>query len=123
MPAPGEESEANKVTIQEALRRVVPRQPVDWFGFYSVENGSPDPLRCCRILDISPFGAGLELFAVSPEDPLEGLITVSFELRGRPTNVVWSEDQKSARVGVQFPEPSDAAKDYLRRMSGSRSRW
>lgn len=117
------ENEANKVTTQDVLRRALPRQPVDWFGFYSVETSNAEPLRCCRILDISPLGAGLELFAMTPGDALDGLVTVSFELRGRPTNVVRSVDGKSARVGVEFPEPSDAAKDYLRRMSGTRSRW
>src|ERR1700683_2343526 len=56
------------------LRRGVPRQPADWFGFYRFDDADDEPVRCCRVLDISPLGAGLELFATAPGERLSGLI-------------------------------------------------
>ena len=109
--------------MTEQLRRAVPRQPADWFGFYRFDNVESEPWRACRVLDISPLGAGLELFALSPEERVEGNITVSLELRGVTRNVVWSKEDGAARLGIQFPTITDAAKQYLRVMNGSRSRW
>jgi heme oxygenase len=104
------------------LRRAVPRQPADWFGFYRFEDLVNEPLRCCRVLDISPLGAGFEVFGIDPKEPLEGRITVSIELRGEVRNTRMSGEH-TARVGVEFHEPTEAIKRYLRTMSGARSRW
>jgi hypothetical protein len=71
---------------QLGTRRRAPRQPADWFGFYQYEGPGDEPLRVCRVLDISPLGAGLELFATGPEENLGGLITVTVELRGETRN-------------------------------------
>jgi hypothetical protein len=105
------------------LRRAVPRQPADWFGFFRFDDAESDAWRCCRVVDISPLGAGLELFGVVEEDRMDGPITISLELRGTPRNVTPNAESHSARVGVEFAEPSESAKRYLRMMSGVRSRW
>ena len=104
-------------------RRRVPRQPADWFGFYKFDDADDEPIRCCRVLDISPLGAGLELLATSPGEQLSGLITVTVELHGRTRNVIVDKETHAARVGVEFPILNDAAKQYLRRLNGIKSRW
>jgi hypothetical protein len=104
-------------------RRRTPRQPADWFGFYKFDDANDEPTRCCRVLDISPLGAGLELFATGPSEDLNGLITVTVELHGRTRNVVVDKETQTARVGVEFPILNEAAKSYLRRLNGVRSRW
>jgi hypothetical protein len=109
--------------MAEQLRRAVPRQPADWFGFYRFDNVQSEPWRACRVLDISPLGAGLEIFSVVPDEPVEGAVVVSLELRGLTRNVVRNDDQQSARIGIQFPELTEAAKQYLREMNGTRSQW
>jgi hypothetical protein len=105
------------------LRRAVPRQPADWFGFFRFDDSENTAWRCCRVVDISPLGAGLELFGITEDDHTDGPVTVSLELRGSPRNVNFDVDSHSARVGIEFAQPSDAARRYLRMMSGVRSRW
>jgi hypothetical protein len=109
--------------MTEQRRRAVPRQPADWFGFYRFEDKDDEPTRCCRVLDISPLGAGLELFATAPGEHLSGLITVTVELRGQTRNVLVDEATNTARVGVEFPVLNDEARGYLRRLNGVQSRW
>jgi hypothetical protein len=104
-------------------RRRTPRQPADWFGFYKFDDADDEPLRVCRVLDISPLGAGLELFATAPDERLGGLITVTVELHGQTRNVVVDKETQTARLGVEFPIPNEAAKNYLRRLNGVKSRW
>jgi hypothetical protein len=105
-------------------RRAVPRQPADWFGFYRFDDAESDTWRCGRVVDISPLGAGLELFGTDiAEDQMEGPVTISLELRGTPRNIVSDAKLHSARVGVEFVELSLAAKRYLRTMNGLKSRW
>jgi hypothetical protein len=106
--------------MSQQLRRAAPRQPADWMAFYRLDNHDGEPWRSCRILDISPMGAGLELFGTDPAEPLEGMVTVSLELRGESRNVVRSKDGTTARFGIQFPALTEAAKDYVRKMSGTR---
>lgn len=117
------DSEGRDMATTEHLRRAAPRQPAGWFGFYRFDNVEREPWRCCRIIDLSPLGAGLELFATSPGECLDGPVTVSCELRGNTRNVVLGDDENSARVGVEFSDPSEAAKEYLRSISGVRSHW
>lgn len=109
--------------MTEKLRRAVPRQPADWFGFYRFDNAQAEAWRACRVLDLSPLGAGLELFSIVPDEHLEGALVVSLEMRGLTRNVVRNEEQHSARLGVEFPATTEAAKEYLRVMNGAQSRW
>lgn len=106
--------------MSDQLRRAAPRQPADWMAYYRLENGENEPWRPCRILDISPLGVGLELYEVAPEELLDGAITVSFELRGESRNIVRGEDETTARFGIQFPELTESAKEYLNKLDGTR---
>jgi hypothetical protein len=105
------------------LRRAVPRQPADWFGFFRFDDAESDAWRCCRVVDISPVGAGLELFGVRTEDLTGGPITISIELRGMPRNMSVDDEGHSARVSIEFAEPSESAKRYMKMLNGVRSRW
>lgn len=109
--------------MTQEFRRAVPRQPADWFGFFRFDNVRDERWRTCRVIDLSPVGAGLELFEMTPNECMDGRLTVSLELHGERRNVVLDEENATARVGVQFPTPSDAAKEYIRSLSGIRSRW
>jgi hypothetical protein len=111
--------------VQESgqLRRAVPRQPADWFGFYRFDDSESDAWRCCRVIDISPLGAGLELFGTNFDEEMQGPITVSVELRGSPRGLIANPDNNSARVGIEFTTPSEAAKIYMRSLNGVHSRW
>jgi len=109
--------------MAENLRRAVPRQPTDWFGFYRFDQLESEPWRCCRVIDISPLGVGLELFAVASGEELFGPVTISIELRGTTRNVVRGNTRDSARVGVEFAAPTEAAKKYIRTLSGVKSSW
>lgn len=106
--------------MSEQLRRAAPRQPADWTALYRLDNVVNEPWRICRVLDISPLGAGLELYQVVPDELLEGSITVSLELHGEGRNVVRSEDGTTARFGIRFPALTETAKAYLNKMDGTR---
>jgi hypothetical protein len=115
--------ETEQLDRPEQLRRAVPRQPADWFGFFRFDDSETDAWRCCRIIDISPLGAGLELFGIGAAEEMSGAITVSLELRGSPRGLLANPAENSARVGIEFTTPSEAAKIYMRSLSGVRSRW
>lgn len=110
-------------SMQEQLRRSVPRQTTDWFGRFRFDDTEDEPWRGCRVLDLSPLGAGLEIFETVPGEYMDGRLTVSLELHGDPRNVVFDVENKTARVGMQFPAPTGAAKEYVRSLSDIRSRW
>ena len=109
--------------MAQRLRRAVPRHPADWFGFYRFDESASEAWRCCRVFDISPLGAGVELFAATPEDRLDGLITVSLELRGSTRGTVKLDEESTVRAAVEFVEPSEAARNFLRCINGTTSRW
>ena len=106
-----------------AQQRFAPRQAADWFGFYRYDSAEDERWRGCRVIDLSALGAGLELLGTSPDESLTGPLTISLELRGMTRSVVTESEGHSARVGIEFPMPSEGARDYLRSLSGSLSRW
>jgi hypothetical protein len=107
----------------QELRREVPRQPADWLGFYRFDSAPNDPWRCCRVIDISPLGAGLELFQTTPEECAEGHLSFSVELHGELRDTIRDETSSTARVGLEFPAPSRTAVEYIKSLNGFRSRW
>jgi len=84
---------------------------------YRLDSGIEESWRVCRILDISPMGAGLQLFQLLPDEQLEGNITISFELRGEGRDVIRSDDGTTARFGIEFAELNESAKQYLKLVS------
>jgi hypothetical protein len=107
-----------------AMRRQVPRQPVDWAGSYRYASDNGGGSRPCRVIDISPAGAGLQLLGSTVEESMDRLIVVSIVLQGESRNAVML-DESSVRVGVEFPDLSGTAAEYVRSLRGCgvRSRW
>jgi len=89
--------------MTEHLRRAVPRQPADCFGSYRFDNDDREPWRCCRIIDISPLGVGLELFAISTDEDLSGPITIQSNCAARL--VTWFEATSATRRILEWSLP------------------
>lgn len=103
----------------ERLRRAVPRLPADWLASYRFDSVTEERWRCCRVVDISPAGTGVELFDLMPNEAVEGRLTISLELHGNVRYALLDEEHHSARVGAQFPSLSDAAEEYIRSFGGN----
>jgi hypothetical protein len=72
-PIPANES----VTGTAEERRRVSRQDADWIGKWRLAD-HPDPTSFeCKILDISKFGAGIEISELSPVDLIGQKITIT----------------------------------------------
>ncbi len=95
------------IGFDHELRRVVPRQPVDWKGFYALEGDQSGYWRECRFVDISPAGAGLVLLAV--------------QLRAEVKNI--TEEAGVLRAGTQFVGLSSSEQEYLLSMARIGTRW
>lgn len=108
--------------MTEQWRRAIPRLPADWVGVYKFEC-SKERWRPCRFIDLSSLGAGLELIEFEPDEDVNGRVTVSFELHGEPRSIVLNEDNRTARVGIEFPNPTEAAEDHVRSLNALRSGW
>jgi hypothetical protein len=106
--------------MTQELRRAVPRLPADWIGFYRFDDEKDQRWRCCRVIDVSPLGAGLELLDTSPDERMDGSITISLELHGDVQHLATNENNNSTRVGVTFPAPTEVAHEYVQTLSGSR---
>ena len=105
-----------------ALRREVPRERVDWEGQYSIEGDPERRWRPCRVVDISPAGAGLELLETTSEEMLNRPINVLVPLRGNIRHS-GSGDKGSRRVGIEFVDLGRAARVYLRSCLKLPVRW
>ena len=97
--------------MQHELRRFLPRQFADWRGTYLIEDHPDRRWRCCRVVDISSAGAGLELVD-APTETAEGCrIVVAIHLEGEIRNTSPKGDR--LRVGTQFLNLTDAERAYL----------
>src|SRR5579862_4576412 len=73
--------------LDHELRRVVPRQPVDWQGFYALEGDQSGRWRSCRFVDISQAGAGLVLSGTTPEEAEGRRVLLAVQLRAEVKNL------------------------------------
>ncbi len=104
------------------LRRLLPRQFADWRGRYAFEGDSEESWHDCRVIDISPSGAGLELFDV-PEDEVAGNhILLAIHLRGELRNA-GPASEGSLRAGVKFVGLSQAQIDYMDSLAALGAKW
>ncbi|HUZ20655.1 MAG TPA: hypothetical protein VMU75_08810 [Acidimicrobiales bacterium] len=105
-------------------RRRLPRQATDWSGWYRFEGDDEAEWRRCRIVDVSPAGASLELSDASRLGPLPGVdagraILVTADLRGQVRCTTPGREGQlrigiefdEARLGIEFDEPAGAARD------------
>ena len=104
------------------LKRIIPRQPTDWFGTYRIDGDPEQRWRWCRVLDVSTQGAGLELFDTTPEAAGEGRIIVSVQLRGAVRDAV-ALPNKLVRVGMEFTDLTGAAASYVESLHDLGARW
>jgi hypothetical protein len=109
--------------MTQHFRRGVPRQPADWYGFYRFDNVEHEPSRPCRIIDVSTLGAGLELYDIAEGEQMDGLLTVNLELSGEVQSIILNENNGTARVGATFPNPTEAALQYVAALHEIRSLW
>jgi hypothetical protein len=103
------------------LRRSVPRQPVDWSGTYRFSDDPEGSSRECRISDISTAGAGVELLDTTPEEANDRRIFLTVELSGDVRNSLSLDN--SVRVGIEFPDVSGDAENYIMSVKRFGNRW
>lgn len=107
--------------LDHELRRVVPRQPVDWQGFYSLEGDPTGRWRPCRFVDISEAGAGLLLSGTTAEEAEGRHVLLAVQLRAEVRNL--TEQGGELRAGTQFVGLSEIEQQYLLSMSRAGMRW
>lgn len=103
-------------------KRIILRQPTDWFGTYRIVGDPNQDKRWCRILDISTLGAGLELFGTTPEAAAEHRLNVTVQLRGDSRGAVQMPNDL-VRVGVEFTDLTGEAESYVHSLFDSEERW
>jgi PilZ domain len=104
------------------LRRLLPRQLADWRGKYSFEGEGEQSWRDCRVIDISTFGAGLELLDVPEDETVGEHILLAIHLRGELRNAGQGSDG-SLRAGVKFVGLSEAEIDYMDSLAVLGAKW
>jgi hypothetical protein len=107
--------------LDHELRRVVPRQPVDWHGFYALEGDQSGQWRECRFVDISPAGAGLVLVGTTAEEAAGRHVLLAVQLRAEVKNL--TEQCGELRAGTQFVGLSATEQEYLLSMARIGTRW
>jgi hypothetical protein len=61
-------------------QRRLPRYPTDWAACYRLDVRGP--WRNCQLIDVSWYGAAIELHGVGDDEPLEGLFHLEIESVG-----------------------------------------
>jgi len=104
------------------LRRLLPRQFVDWGGSYLVESDPEGQWRDCRVIDVSSAGAGMELVD-APWEAAEGShILIAIHLRGEIRHTGPPQGDR-LRIGTQFVDLTDAQRKYLASFTDVEARW
>ena len=114
------EFDSGRGTMTE-LRRLLPRQLADWRGKYTFEGGG-ESWRDCRVIDISTFGAGLELLDVQEDEAVEEQILLAIHLRGELRNAGRGGND-SLRAGVKFVGLSEAEIEYMDSLALLGAKW
>ncbi|HTZ07893.1 MAG TPA: PilZ domain-containing protein, partial [Acidimicrobiales bacterium] len=100
---------------------VLPRQFADWEGQIQSADDAEGPWQACRVVDVSPGGAGLELGPAGP--PLVPGEAVAIEIRLSAEVRHVSAVPGGVRVGVQFVGLTEVASRYLEAMSKLETGW
>ena len=77
--------------------------------------------RECRIVDISPAGAGLKLAEAAPGEAEGKEIVVAIQLKAEVRYT--EEEDDEIRVGTQFVDLSDSEHEYLTSLQELNARW
>jgi hypothetical protein len=108
--------------------RRAPRQPAGWFGKYMLEERADGRWDPCRVIDVSPGGAGLELLGV-PATIGDALVV---ELQTPTVEVVGPALRAEVRhvsqgyeggpvVGIEFTDIDDTGRSILTHLVGLQS--
>jgi hypothetical protein len=86
-------------------------------------DGDPEERwRDCRVLDVTPAGAGLRLVGATPEETAGRRIVLVVRLRG-DVRYARPEGNDELRAGVQFVELTNAERIYLQSLADLAARW
>ncbi|MFZ0667611.1 MAG: PilZ domain-containing protein [Acidimicrobiales bacterium] len=110
--------------METQIRRLLPRQIVDWPGSFAIE-GSVDPKhiwRGCRVLDISCGGAGVEISNPDPDIEVGETLVLALRLRGEIRDTR-ARGEDRLRVGIQFSDMSGRERAYLDSLLNLQARW
>jgi hypothetical protein len=94
------------------LKRLLPRKFIDWQGKYMIEDDPDAGWRDCRVIDVSKFGAGLELVDATAEETAGRHIILADNLRGEVRHSFPGKSE-GVRVGIEFVDLTEAEMTFL----------
>ena len=108
--------------MEPRLKRLLPRKFIDWQGKYMIEDDPDERWRDCRVIDVSTFGAGLELVDVTPDNTAGRNIILADNLRGEVRHTLPAKSD-GTRVGIEFVDLTEAEQDYLTSLVNLQATW
>jgi hypothetical protein len=104
------------------LGRAAPRRLTNWRGLYMIVGDPEARWRKCRVVDVSPGGAGLELFDAVPEETQGQRIVLALEVQSevRYTRAGLEEE---LHVGTQFVDLSEDERRCIASLAGHDPGW
>ncbi|HXQ59327.1 MAG TPA: PilZ domain-containing protein [Acidimicrobiales bacterium] len=104
------------------LKRLLPRNFIDWRGQYMIEDDPEASWRECRVIDVSTFGAGLELVDATPDETAGRSIVLADNLRGEVRHAIPAKSN-GVRVGIEFVDLTEAEQTYLTSLVQLQAAW
>jgi hypothetical protein len=104
------------------LKRLLPRNFIDWQGQYKIEDDPEGSWRECRVVDVSTFGAGLELVDATPDETAGRNIVLADNLRGEVRHAVPAKSN-GVRVGIEFVDLNETEQTYLNSLVKLQAAW
>jgi len=104
------------------IRRLLPRQVVDWCGAYSIEGSTDENWGDCRVIDVSSGGAGLQVLETPNGVEIGKNIVLSIRLKGEIKDVRPLVGNQ-LRVGIQFTDVTQREQAYLASIIELQARW
>jgi hypothetical protein len=108
--------------MEPQIRRLLPRQVVDWSGSYSIQGEPEEHWGECRVIDISSGGAGLELLDTYAGVQVGKSVIIAVRLRGEIRDCRPRRGDR-LRVGIQFVDVSERESEYLASIVEIGARW
>lgn len=105
-----------------SLKRLLPRKFIGWQGKYMIEDDPAATWRDCRIVDVSKFGAGLELVGATPDETAGRNIILADNLRGEVRHCV-AANSEGLRVGIEFVGLTESDQTYLNSLVKLQAVW
>ncbi len=84
------------------LRRSAARMPVEWVGRLRLQGDPEGRWRACRIVDLSPGGAGVELPDLSTEPPGSVPVELQIVMVGQLRHRSAGSSSAAVRAGIRL---------------------